>query len=78
MQGRKRERYSSLLTMLYERSKRLFIMNHWKFLRDVGKYVKSVTGCFSNIQSNSEEINKHSYFILYTINFKMSESRHLL
>ena len=31
-------------------------------LRDVGKYVKSVIVCFSNIQSNSEETNKYSYF----------------
>lgn len=31
-EGRKKEGYSSLLTMLYERSKQLFIMNHWKFL----------------------------------------------
>lgn len=73
-EGRKKEGYSSLLTMLYERSKQLFIMNHWKFLETWANMLNqwlSVLVIYSLILRKS--IN-----IPILINFKMSDSRHLL
>lgn len=47
VKGGREDRYSSLLTMLYERSKQPFIMNNWKFLSGIaGKYFKSVNWLF--------------------------------